>query len=192
MRADHPTLQAAEITVSTGPAPSDHSHDRWAGRDPLPVVIGRPTLEAGAEAVVTAVLHEAAHGLAMAAGTTDTSRRGVYHSRAFLACAVAVGLEWPTDQVPTDQPPSSTYHGYRDVILSDATRTSPLVQTVMEDLDDALARTLAVLAAPSKRPRGDKRVLTECTCGRKAWVAAGTYAKGPIICGVCMRPFVAQ
>jgi hypothetical protein len=178
-------LPRAEITVSSAKSSPDHSTGRWEGQDPIRIVIGRDVLAGGPEAVLTALMHDAAHALAYADGTSDTSRRGIYHSKAFLRYAAPLGLEWP------EGTPSSASYGFRDVKFSERAAEYPLTKSALVELSDAIAATLPALAPVRSVGRPDGRVLAVCGCGRKIRVGAGVLADGAIMCGKCHEPFTA-
>jgi hypothetical protein len=73
------------------------------------VLIGGEGLRRGAIDVLGTLLHEAAHGLAYARRTQDTSRQGRFHNGRYAALARELGLEvaqadgigWSATSVPT-------------------------------------------------------------------------------------------
>ena len=64
---------------------------KW-GRDPV-VTIGLPVLAAGADEILHALLHQAAHGIV---GGTSEASGGRWHDRAYQAAAESLGLKAAT------------------------------------------------------------------------------------------------
>lgn len=183
LRAAHPTLPPARFAFSSAPPTPDHSHARWEGMDAIPIEIGRETLAEGALATITVVRHEAAHGLNMAAGVDDCSRKGVYHNKAFRAAGELVGLEWTKDGYDVRS-------GFGDMTLT--RKSADAVD--MKALQQAIDVVLPALAPPaSRRVRSAERVLAECSCepARKLRIAGSVLALGPVVCGICHKPFTA-
>jgi hypothetical protein len=127
--------------------------------------------------VLGTLLHEAAHGLALARSIQDTSRQGRYHNRRYAALAGELGLQvaaqppvgWSATTVP--EPTASRY------------------ATQLEELAAALVlwRRIELRAAAGSRARN--LLACTCPCGRKVRAAKTTLAEAPILCGRCEQPF---
>ncbi|WP_282203903.1 hypothetical protein [Kitasatospora fiedleri] len=186
LRAQHPSLPRADITVSSRrQAGSDHSHTQWHGQDLFPVTIYRSMLETGAEEVLTALTHTAAHALAAADGVSDTSSRGSYHNRAFVAYAEKVGMEWPAEAAPVPN------YGFRGMRIPTAQLTQD--SALLAELGRAIEAVLDVLgpaSAPSRR--AETRVRAMCGCGRMMTMWEAVFAQGDVLCGRCGTPFTRQ
>lgn len=172
------------ITISSSPAGSDHGPERWQTVDGLltGLVVDSGTMADGPDAVLTHVLHEAAHVLNWLRGTKDTTTRGAYHNRNFLAAADELGLRWPEDVEPN-------YRGWAAPVLTDEARQR--FKSQLATLADAIEQTLPALTMPTvSRPRRDReKVVCQCDPPRLVRVSQLTLAKGPIICGVCGKSF---
>lgn len=144
----------------------------------------------GAEAVMTTLLHEAAHALAKARGIKDTSNGVRYHNKKFAALARELSLEPPEKS-------GGPALGYSDCTATDKTR-----ELYKADID-ALTEVLTLYAAPElevhEKQRRPKRY-AECACGeelRIPWPKAmekrmeQTNEAG-ILCGVCRQLFEPQ
>lgn len=179
-------LPPVQPVIATMPPTIDHGPDRWRwdGDTVAGLTISVDTLRQGPDAVLTALLHEAAHVLCWARGIKDTTQRGSYHNRAFLIAAEEVGLAWP------DGRPRAPL-GYPDPGVSKeaARRHEDDCKALAVVLPDVLPH---LSPAETTRPtRADSRVSAECGCDtpRRIRVARTVLAQGPIICGICGTPF---
>jgi hypothetical protein len=151
------------------------------------LVVSADTLRDGPDAVLEAVLHEAAHVLCWVRDVQDTSRRGTYHNASYRAAAVEIGLEWPAHRQP-----SASGRGYGAPELTDASRAQ--YATDLKTLSEAIPQVLPHLRVPeAPRTRTPDRLTLQCGCAepRKIRVSQTVAAKGPIICAVCRQDFVA-
>jgi hypothetical protein len=187
LRADVPGLPLIRPIVSSTNRRQDHGPERWS-RDEEGYVTGlivtADVLQEGAEAVVETVLHDAAHLLNWTRDVKDTTMRGVYHNAAFLTAAEEVGFEWPPD---TERVKG---RGYTAVRLTDAARRRHAldVAALEEVIPDVLPHL--ELPAPTSVDRVN-RISMACKCdpARKFRIGRTVAAQGPIICGVCGKPF---
>jgi hypothetical protein len=130
------------------------------------------------EDVLATLLHEAAHAIAHERGLTDTSRQGRYHNRRFRQVALELGLHverhpqlgWTLTTVPEP--------------------TVALYAAEIAALDRALTAHRSGELSPTEE-RAPKRNGTAavCDCGRRIRAAPAVLALGPVICGVCRKPF---
>jgi hypothetical protein len=152
------------------------ARDSWQnGEGRLPeVMIGGEGMKGGAKGVLTTLIHEAAHGLAVIRGIKDTSRQGRYHNKRFKELAEELGLEIAHDP----------RIGWSPSSMPDATA-------------EAYAATLAALDEALKLYRPDRPEVAatkstpaaECGCGRKIRVAPSVLEQAPITCAGCGDEF---
>lgn len=183
-----PDLPTVRIAIASTLSPPGHGPERWQEDDEGTVtglVITASTLREGADAVVAEVLHHAAHLLNWRRGIADTAARGAYHNAKFLDAAAEVGLIRPPGAQRTSR-------GFADVEMTPEThdRYSSDVQA----LSDVIPGALPHLEPPPAvaRTRGD-RITLRCSCEKPRTIKAGATvaALGPIVCGVCGKPFQA-
>jgi hypothetical protein len=136
----HPSLPGAVFTIGSGELPRGRgvrlgrfTACSWqTPSEQLPeVFIGAEGLARGPEAILATLLHEAAHGLADAAGIQDTSRGRRYHNRRYRGLAENVG-------------PAVTHHpqlGWSLTRLTDHTMNDPHLYIV--EVDDQCDQRLA-------------------------------------------------
>lgn len=191
IQARHPEVPDVILTVGSGTLGQSGGEtklghfaaERWqqAGQDGrLPeLFIGGEGLQAGAEALLGTLLHEAAHGLAHTRGIKDTSRQGRYHNRGYRDLARELGLVCEEDG----------RHGWT------ATRVPPsTAETYRAVLATLEAALVAWRYAEPARGTGGKKptnngVVARCECGRQFRITASVLELGPIVCGVCETPF---
>lgn len=186
VREDVGELPPAQPTISTPPLPLDHGPERWSTGDNgslLGLAVSADTLQAGAQAVVEHLRHEAAHLLAWKRGIKDTTMRGGYHNASFLALAEEVGLSW------SDGKERSASRGFYNPALTDEAR-----QRHVDDiaaLDAAIPPALPLFARPASRSTRPDRLSVQCECDppRKGRFSKTAFELGPIICGVCKAEF---
>lgn len=135
-------------------------------------------LGANPRAVLGTLLHEAAHGLAVARKLSDASRQGRYHNVRYRALAQEVGLEVAV------RPP----WGWTD------TTPSPQTLTHYAQTLEALGAALTLVRAPEQRPgrqpaRNPRAAQCQCQPPRRIRASEATLAAGPISCGVCGDDF---
>ncbi|MFD4234295.1 hypothetical protein [Streptomyces sp. NPDC058542] len=189
LRSDHPDLPPVRMAVVPTPPPSKHLAERWHrdGEVVTGLVISADTMREGADDVLEAVLHEAAHLLNWVRGKPDTSRRGTYHNKDFLAAAEEVGLEQPPGLAA-----NPNGRGYEPP-LSDETRAAYADHVTA--LEAAIPHVLPHLTIPgaSSKVRAPNRLTLQCGCPtpRKLQVARTTSELGAITCGICKKDFSA-
>lgn len=153
----------------------------WCGTLLVPV-----SALTSADAVLTWLLHQAAHGLAALRGITETSRQGRYHNTAYAELAVEVGLRVKPHPTWGHHTPGLTAQTRRDYDL------------VWWDITTALnAERNTLAAAQAKTTRQDTNLAVAvcgCTPPRRIRVARGVlaapdYPAEPILCGRCHQPF---
>lgn len=189
IRDTHPELPPTLPSVSPKPTSPAHGPSRWVVRDDgvlIGLCVGIDALSAGADAVVTCLLHEAAHVANWLRHVPDVSSRDVYHNDRFLAAAVEMGLVWP------DGAERKSGRGLSTPVMSAETarmwapwteRLAPLIAEAMADLS----------VAEPPRPRPDRLTLIcECKPPRRIRAARSHVDPGPIVCGVCGAEFAAQ
>ncbi|MEV0292575.1 hypothetical protein [Nocardia sp. NPDC050710] len=181
IRSHHPDVPAAVLTIGSGSVGGElnlghFAPNRWIrGEYELhELFIGGEGLERGPIDVLGTLLHEAAHGVAVARDVKDTSRQGRWHNERFRIIGEELGLTlakhpkigWSLTTVP-----SLTQEMYRDEL---------------DELD------LALVAYRRREPdqRGGRKsnnngLSAECDCGRKIRVSRSVYVLGAIRCEVC-------
>lgn len=175
------------MAVVPTPPPSKHLAERWHrdGDVVTGLVISADTMREGADDVLEAVLHEAAHLLNWVRGKPDTSRRGTYHNRDFLSAAEEVGLAWVPGLIA-----NPNGRGYEPP-LGDTARAAYAAH--LDALTSAIPHVLPHLTVPgsSTKARTPNRLTLECGCStpRKIQVARTTSELGAITCGVCKKDF---
>lgn len=189
LRAEVPDLPPIRPTVSPTNRRGDHS-PRWIEDDEgyiLGLVVSADVLQEGAETVLEAVLHDAAHLLNWKRGVKDTTMRGAYHNQAFVTAAEEVGLLWPVDGQRT---PS---RGFEGVELGDEAKRRHALD--VRALDRAIPLVLPHLELPAA-PRGSRtdRLTLRCECDppRSFRISRTIAATGPITCGVCGAEFTTE
>ncbi|MFC9995853.1 hypothetical protein [Nocardia sp. NPDC127526] len=186
IRSHHPDVPEVVLTVgagSTGGSDLTLGHFaplRWVrGEYELhELFVGGEGLQRGAADVLGTLLHEAAHGVAAVRGIKDTSRQGRWHNERYRALGEELGLTLEHhDKI-----------GWSITRVPDQTRA--IYRSELEEL------SFALVAYRRREPnwRGGRKsnnngLTAECDCGRKIRVAVGTYAVGPIICGLCQTAF---
>lgn len=189
LREGVPDLPMVLPVISPTPQRQDHGPERWTREDNDAVsglVVSATVLQAGAEATVEFVLHEAAHVLSWQRSIKDTTMRGIYHNQQFLAAAEEVGLQWPAGAERTKG------RGFDRPVISDATRArfASDVQALSEAIPLLLPH-LTVPTPPLARP-GRLTMVCQCDPPRKIRAAKTVAALGPISCGVCGAEFVEE
>lgn len=165
--------------------------------------VGGEGLRLGAAELLDTLLHEAAHGLALARGIQDTSRQGRYHNAKFKALAEEMGL--------TSAKVGAI--GWSDTKLTEA--------TAAEYADELAALSPALTAYrraegmvtigsagsegdsdgsgasgdeqdETKRPKNGLALLCGCDEPRRIRVASSTAELGAITCSVCGDEFTEE
>ncbi|MFC8583218.1 hypothetical protein ACFUGD_01370 [Streptomyces sp. NPDC057217] len=183
-----PDLPPVRIAIASTLSPPGHGPERWTTEDDGTVTglyITASTLREGADAVVSEVLHHAAHLLSWTRDTPDTHSRGHYHTKKFVDAAQDVGLVWPADK------PRDKRTGYADVELTPDTHERYKRDT--KALADIIPGVLPHLETPSTgQSSRQNRVTLRCRCvpkPRSFQMHASVAAQGPIVCTVCGSEF---
>ena len=102
IRKHNPNVPGAiAIAIGTGrgkvkghfaPGSWEDSQGEHAGSARHEILIATEHLARGSEAVLTTLIHEAAHAESHASGVKDTSRQGRYHNQRFAQTATRMGL----------------------------------------------------------------------------------------------------
>ncbi|WP_328742918.1 hypothetical protein OG436_29445 [Streptomyces caniferus] len=184
IRQDHPDLLPATIAVGAGRRSTSHGPERWSEADGRLVgcVVPLVTLEAGADATLEFLLHDAAHAQNWVQGIKDTTTRGRYHTRAFVDAAQAVGLQLEATEYREQT-------GWTD--FSVPPETAARYAALMPALTEAIEMALPALTVPTARAKRTERVGVKCKCDPPRTVQVGKtiLAQGPILCGVCGSVF---
>lgn len=196
IRAHHHELPNAVITVGQGSDPRRRGtlraghwwERRWHeadGQDPkiAEVFIAGERLGHGAEKVFGTLLHEAAHGIASERGVQDTDKRGRYHNQNYAAIARECLLD-------VQQNEKARVHGWNVTSLTD--EASERYSADITAIATAITGFRRTETGRRRRTAKPTRVSIECGCGRKLMGAPGTVAEGPILCGVCGKPFLTE
>ncbi|MFG3014315.1 hypothetical protein ACGFZB_28630 [Streptomyces cinerochromogenes] len=191
LRADVSELPPIRPTVSPTKSKLDHGPQRWT-RDDDGIVSGLvvtvDVLREGPEAVVEHVLHEAAHILNWTRGRPDVTMRGVYHNQTFLTAAEEVGLVWPEDarRVPGK--------GFNSPVLGDVARSRHATDiAAMGEVLPAILPHMELPASTWAKTRTDRLTwMCKCDPPRSFRIGRTVAAQGPILCGVCGKPFAEE
>lgn len=187
LRADVPELPPIRPTVSPTSRMYDHGPERWGldGDVVTGLVVNADVLAAGAETFVVTVLHDAAHILNWRRDVKDLTVRGSYHNQSFLTTAEEVGLEWEEGAA------RSANRGFDSFVLSDEARRRH--EPDLKALERAIPLTLPHLTLPATKSRVDRLTLRcKCTPSRSFRISQTVAALGPIVCGVCGKPFTEE
>lgn len=188
IQARHPEVPDVVLTVELGrrgqAGPGRCGAEQWArcsagGPRPAEVSVDGGDLAGGAAAVLTRLLHEAAHALAHARRVKDTSRQGRYHNARYRELAGILGLVCEDagahGWADTRLPPSSA-ETYRGVLVAlDAARA-------------AFPHPVEPQRSQGKPQKGNG-VVARCQCARQFRITASVLAAGPIVCAVCQTAF---
>lgn len=166
----------------------DHGPERWGMDDGAVTgfVVNADVLAEGAETFIVTVLHDAAHILNWRRDVKDLTARGSYHNQSFLTTAEEVGLEWE------EGAPRSAHRGYDSFVLSDAARRRHAPD--LEELGRVIPLTLPHLTLPTSTKSRVDRLTLRCKCqpARSFRISQTVAAAGPIVCGVCGKPFTEE
>ncbi|MBY8859284.1 hypothetical protein K7711_22630 [Nocardia sp. CA2R105] len=171
IRSHHPEVPDVVLTVGAGSTGGDLAlmHELFVGGEGL---------QRGAIDVLGTLLHEAAHGLAVARDIKETSRQGRWHNERYRELGEELGL-------------TLTQHpkiGWSLTTMPEGTRTRYRDQ--LEELTDALvAYRRREPDHRSGRKSNNNGLAAECDCGRKIRVSRTAYDVGQIICGRCRAAF---
>ncbi|WP_433575566.1 hypothetical protein [Nocardia brasiliensis] len=185
IRSHHPDVPDVVLTVGSGSAGGDltlghFAPNRWVrGEYELhELFVGGEGLQRGPTDVLGTLLHEAAHGVAVARDVKDTSRQGRWHNERFRAIGEELGL-------------TLSHHpklGWSLTAVRDDTQR--LYRDELEEL------TFALVAYRRREPerRGGRKssnngLSAECGCGRKLRLSRSAFEAGGIRCEVCDELF---
>ena len=208
----HPEVPNVVITLGAGTSPKERGQVlghfapyRWT-RDTEHIhelFIGGEGLAAGGASVMATLLHEAAHGVALARNEQDVSRGGRYHNKRFKAIGEEMGLELALDPRSNGigwsltTMPESTAKGYAAAIKRlDASivayRKGGLVVAPVQPGKPGEGEGEGEgEGAPTGKGRGrasnDNGLSLSCECDkpRKIRVSKTVAALGDIRCGIC-------
>ncbi|MEU0860624.1 hypothetical protein ABZ352_35455 [Streptomyces griseofuscus] len=186
LQAEVPDLPPILPTISPTQSRWDHGPERWGTDDKGSItglVVTADVLQAGPEAVVAHMLHEAAHVLNWQRGAKDTTARGAYHNQTFLAAAEEVGLTWPAGAG------RSRTRGYDTSVLSDAALRRHAKD--VEHLASVIDLVLPHMELPTQSRSKPDRLTYRCECkpARTFRISMTVASKGSINCGVCGKEF---
>lgn len=143
--------------------------------------VGGEGLRRGVDELLATLLHEAAHGVAMTRELQDTSRQGRYHNTRFRTIGEELGLR--LGHCATD--------GWSTTTLGEG--TAARYTGAAAELKRALVvHRLAEVGSGRGRANNNNGLTALCGCPRKIRLSPGTYELGPIVCGVCRQPFIAD
>ncbi|WP_433193804.1 hypothetical protein ACQP1G_34165 [Nocardia sp. CA-107356] len=137
------------------------------------------------------LLHEAAHSLAWNRGIRDTSRAHQYHNKRYKELAEELGLTirrhstcgWSISTVSEE-----TVNRYQDEIAVLATAI-----TAHRRLEPSVIRPgdqhIPAGEDSGIRDRNGRPLICGCSPARRIRAHKTTIAGGPILCGVCRKPF---
>ena len=198
IRARHPDVPPVIVITGTGREARGYATlghfgaERWQsthGRLPELFIAGELLAgldgHSGGRAVLTTLLHEAAHGLAHTRGVKDCSRQNRYHNTRFATLARELGLTAPETPHPT--------LGYSGASLDDLAAES--WREVIAAIDTARLPHRGELfpAAPAATAstRAGARFTVTCACEppRTLSITPRQYETAPLICGACRTTF---
>ncbi len=157
---------------------------RWVrGQDQVhELFVGGEGLAHGAVAVLGTLLHEAAHGAAVARGVQDTSRQGRYHNKKFQALAEELGIDVEHDQS----------NGWSATTVPQATQDVYAEQVARLDAAITAHRQTEVTVTSGGRTSNNNGKALVCGCGRKVRASVSVAEAGPITCGLCGTDFTVE
>lgn len=206
LRARHPDVPDVVVTMAAGSAGrkgvrlGHFGPARWKhGPDLLPeLFVGGEGLAFGAREVLGTLLHEAAHGAACTRGIVDTSRGGAYHNGKFREIAAEFGLAverssgsgWSLTTVPDT---TASEYG-REVkalerVLVAHRRSEHDPVGVNDDGPGDHNEEEDGEGEEEKAPRNGRALVCECVPARRVRARQKTIDAGPILCGICTKPF---
>ena len=178
----HPDVPDVVATLAGKPGVYGHfAPHRWSTNDENTaheLFIGGEGLQRGGVPTLGTLLHEAAHGAALARKVQDTSRQGRYHNKKFKQIAEEFGI-----------------------LVEHDSSIGWSITTVPAATADTYAEQIALLDAAITAHRRDSRMVQvvggsnngrsmSCSCGRKIRCSNKVANGAPIICGDCMTPFI--
>jgi hypothetical protein len=201
------TIGAGSLGVHPGELKLGHfAASRWEHADGTlaELFVGGEGLQRGARAVLTTLLHEAAHGVADTRRVQDVSRGGRYHNGRYAAIARELGahveragnLGWSATTVPDGT--AAAYAAELAAlggVLTAWRRSEHAVTTRGGTGDgDGGQDDGAGGEAPGRgRKSSNNGVAARCSCDppRRIRVAPSVLDAGPVLCGICGAEFTA-
>lgn len=164
-----------------------HFHaDQWdtAGGRAHELLVSGECLSRDPRYILETILHEAAHAVAHERGVKDTSRRGRYHNKRFVAIARELGLVWPEDQAP------DAGTGYSNVKLTDEAAETWADALAALDEGRAAWRSIVtdeVVAEAPRRKSTNRRPKAVCGCSdeRPIWLSWRVLEARTVACTTC-------
>ena len=210
IRLRHPDVPDVVVAVASGSQGRGRSvrrghfgPDRWerAGVWMPELFVGAEGLAAGARDVLSTLLHEAAHGIAIAREISEASDNGRYHNKKYKVLAEEVGLAvarherlgWSLTTI-TDETVSRYPHELQ--VLSTAivahrrpehTADDSEIPQTDPDVDDDADNADEKSSRP--RDRNGRPMTCGCSPPRRIRAAKKIIDGGPILCGICTQPF---
>jgi hypothetical protein len=196
------TMGAGSGRVAGGLVLGHFAPHRWAKGDESvhELFVGGEGLKRGAREVMATLLHEAAHGAAIARDIQDVSRGGRYHNGRFRELAEELGIQVTFSKVlgwsDTIMPDETATKYRREIERLEAAmvayRLDPAA-TILGGLPGGLGGLGAGTGAGKGRDRGptNNGVSLTCACEpvRRIRVSHMVHDGGPIQCGVCGEEF---
>lgn len=195
----HPDLPRVVVAlgpgdIGRGEALGWHSPEAWKLGEAKhsEILVGAEGLERGPRDVLTTVLHELAHALALGRGLKDTSRKGEYHNGTFARLAREIGL------MPPEKPSKI---GFSACVLP--SETELVYGPELAALESVLTMHRVSYgkggrgggagggdATDAAKP---KRVKASCGCAtpRSFYMVATALELADITCGACGQSFEA-
>jgi len=130
------------------------------------------------------LLHLAAHALAVQRGRQDTSNRGYYHNRAFVALAAEVGLDADDDGRPGGRGWHHTSFGARTSL-----RYEPEIEALAAAAPARPVRPPRGGAGSAPTGRGYVAATCRCTPARRIRVSRTELDRGGLACRLCGGEF---
>lgn len=204
IQARNPDVPNVVITLGAGSSRQGtvlghFAPNRWARGDSHihELFVGGEGLQRGAPDVMATLLHEAAHGVALARDIQDVSRSGRYHNKAFKALGEELGISLAHDT-------RKNGIGWSNTTLTD--EAAKTYAAAIRRLDAAMVayrrgeRTLAPTGNGEGGPEGKGRgrpsmgngvaLTCECEIPRKIRVSKSTAEMGAIRCELCGSKFL--
>ena len=195
IRDRHPEIPPAVIIVAsgTGGRVAEWGHfapRRWNVRASgalAEILISGEGLRRDPRAVLGTLLHEAAHALAAARGSKDTSRQHRYHNQQYKALAEELGLAVGHDQrigwSLTTVPDSTAGIYARWLVRLRVAMT--LWRRAEHEGATGTGIGIGIGIGTGSGIRTSGLIAAACPCGRSIRIAATTLAAAPVICGAC-------
>ncbi|WP_216917990.1 hypothetical protein [Nocardia noduli] len=210
IRAHHPDVPDVVVAVASGSQGRGRGlrlghfgPDRWehAGRWMPELFVGAEGLASGPREVLATLLHEAAHGIATTREISETSDNGRYHNKKFKTLAEELGLTparhqrcgWSLTTMPDD-----TASGYarelsilRRAIVAHRRPEHPDndADGTEQDTDGTDTESDDDAAEEKAQDRNARPFVCGCPTPRRIRAHKKIIDAGPILCGLCHKPF---